>query len=99
MDEIERALAREHSIARENALHRESDEMGEITTNLKDPDILFPIRIDGYVFHGWEHHRKVEVTSRTIGDFVGWEGDFPKYEASLQHLLHGLDPKSWPTVG
>ena len=38
---------------------------------LKDQDVLFPIRIDDYVLDGWKHHRKKNVTDRTIGDFTG----------------------------
>ena len=65
---------------------------------LKDQDVLFPIRIDDYVLDGWKHHRKKNVTDRTIGDFTGWDKDVGKYNASLARLLHALDPKSWPAL-
>jgi len=61
--------------------------------------VVFPIRIDNYVFDGWKHHRKSDVTGRNIADFVGWDSDNDKYLNSLNRLLHALDPKSWPAVG
>ena len=66
---------------------------------LRDPDVLFPIRIDDYVLDGWEHYRKPDVTGRNVGDFVGWDTNVQKYQESLDRLLHALDPKSWPAVG
>lgn len=95
--EIEHALAREDAIARENAQKLRDAAKGE-PPRLKDKDVLFPIRLDNYVFDGWEHQRKLDVTGRTIGDFVGWRRSARKYEASLGRLLHALDPKSWPAV-
>jgi hypothetical protein len=95
--EIERALAKEDAIARENAQKSRDAAKGE-PPRLKDKDVLFPIRVDNYIFDGWEHHRKADVTNRTIGDFVGWRRSTRKYEDALQRLLHALDPKSWPAV-
>ena len=96
--EIEVALNKEYSIAQNNA-QRNRETTSEKPTRLTDPDVLFPIRIDDYVFSGWEHHRKHNVISRNVGDFVGWETDVRKYQDSLNRLLHALDPKSWPAVG
>jgi len=34
-------------------------------------NVLFPIRIDDYLFDEWEHPRKADVVSKVIGDFRG----------------------------
>lgn len=98
LEEVERALHKENTLARENA-HR----MQQATTNdeqpqLKDQDVLFPIRIDNYIFDRWQHQLKSNVITRNIGDFVGWEDDAQKYTDSLHRLIQALDPKSWPTA-
>ena len=36
-------------------------------------NVLFPIRIDDYLFEKWDHPRKAEVVSKVIGDFRGRE--------------------------
>jgi hypothetical protein len=95
--EIERALNKEDSIARGNIQKLNDKTKGE-QPRLKDRDVLFLIRIDDYVFNGWQHRRKMDVTGHTIGDFVGCDKDHQKYQRSLDRLLHALDPKSWPAV-
>ena len=97
LDEIERSLSKEDAIARKNAERMKAAEPG-VEPRLNDPDVLFPIRIDDYVFEGWKHHRRGDVISRTIGDFIDWDKDVDKYSASLARLLHALDPKSWPAM-
>ena len=42
--------------------------------------ILFPIRIDDYIFNAWEHERKADVVRKVVGDFSGWDKDAVKYE-------------------
>ena len=34
-------------------------------------NVLFPIRIDDYLFDEWDHPRKADVVSKVIGDFRG----------------------------
>ena len=36
-------------------------------------NVLFPIRIDDYLFDEWDHPRKADVVSKVIGDFRGSE--------------------------
>ena len=36
-------------------------------------NVLFPIRIDDYLFDEWDHPRKADVVSKVIGDFRGWK--------------------------
>lgn len=98
VEEIDRALGKEEVIGKDNAQRRiDAAAKGE-EPRLTDPDVLFPIFIDRYVFDHWQHHRKHNVTSRNIGDFSLWDTDVQKYQDSLNRLLHALDPKSWPAV-
>ena len=53
--------------------------------------ILFLVRIDNYVLEGWEHERKIDVTSRVIADFRGWKNDPKTYEVALERLLRELN--------
>ena len=51
--------------------------------------VLFPVRIDDYVFEGWEHARKPDVLSKVIGDFCGWKGR-GKYKKAFDRLMREL---------
>ena len=65
----------------ERALNREDKE---------HKNILFPIRIDGYIFDNWEHPRKADVLEKVVGDFSSWERDAAKYDKAFDKLLKGL---------
>ncbi len=65
----------------ERALNREDKE---------GKGILFPIRIDDYIFDTWEHERKADVVRKVVGDFSGWDKDAAKYEKAFDKLLKGL---------
>lgn len=54
-------------------------------------NILFPIRIDDYVFEEWEHPRKADLLAKVVGDFTGWAGDAAKYKQSFKRLLDYLN--------
>jgi len=96
--EIERALVKEDAIARANAQIEMEGTGVAADAEFRDSDVLIPIRIDNYVFQDWQHARKTDLTSRTIGDFIGWDQNNEKYEDSLARLLHALDPVSWPAA-
>ena len=64
----------------ERALQREDREKRSV---------LFPIRIDDYVFEGWEHPRKPDVLSKVIGDFREWK-ERDKYKAAFERLMRDL---------
>jgi len=64
----------------ERALQREDRESRHI---------LFPIRIDGYLFEKWGHPRKADVISKVVGNFIGWEHP-ATYQKSLERLLKNL---------
>jgi uncharacterized protein YjbI with pentapeptide repeats len=65
----------------ERALSREDKE---------GKNILFPIRIDDYIFEKWEHERKADVVRKVVGDFSGWDKDAAKYDKAFDKLLKGL---------
>ena len=69
----------------ERALNREDKE---------GKGILFPIRIDDYIFDTWEHERKADVLRKVVGDFSGWDKDAAKYNKAFDKLLKGLQAES-----
>jgi uncharacterized protein YjbI with pentapeptide repeats len=71
--EIERALQKEDELARHG----------------DDSEVLFPIRLDDYIFDGWNHHRKADVITKTIGDFRQWKNSEIYYNA-LNRLIRDL---------
>jgi hypothetical protein len=71
--EIERALQKEDDLARQE----------------KDSEVLFPIRLDDYIFTGWNHHRKADVIAKNIGDFRHWK-EPELYRRSLERLIRDL---------
>ena len=82
--EIERALQKEEQLKRERS--------GKGDAHV-DTDVLVPVRLDDYVFEGWEHPRKAELIAKHIGDFRDWEDD-ANYQRGLEQLLRALDPRS-----
>jgi len=60
-------------------------------------NVLFPIRIDDYIFakreneerDKWEHERKADVVKKVVGDFCRWK-DHDAYQKSLARLLKHL---------
>jgi hypothetical protein len=75
----------------ERALQREDREK---------KNVLFPIRIDDYVFEGWDHERKADVVKKVVGDFRNWKGP-DSYAKALERLLRDLrseDSKSGGTA-
>lgn len=56
----------------------------------EDGDVLFPIRIDGYIFKGWEHERKVDVTKKVVADGREWDTDPAKYRELVDKLIMDL---------
>jgi uncharacterized protein YjbI with pentapeptide repeats len=65
----------------ERSLNREDQE---------GKNILFPIRIDNYLFEGWQHERKDDVLRKVVGDFRGWNRSVAKYEIAFKKLLNAL---------
>ncbi len=67
----------------ERALQREDREKREI---------LFPIRIDDYLFDKWDHPRKADVIAKVVGDFRDWK-DHEQYKKNFPKLLKALNSK------
>ncbi len=74
--EIERALQKENDLARQG----------------KEGEVLFPIRLDDYIFTGWQHHRKADVIAKTVGDFSQWK-NHDSYQKAFGRLLCDLKPE------
>jgi uncharacterized protein YjbI with pentapeptide repeats len=53
-------------------------------------EVLFPIRLDDYVFDSWKYERKADVTRKVIGDFSGWNRSAKKYDLAFDKLLRAL---------
>ena len=64
----------------ERALQREDREK---------KNVLFPIRLDDYVFEGWEHERRADVVKKVVGDFRDWK-NLDAYQKSFARLLKDL---------
>ena len=82
--EIERAICEEDRRMRRK-------EAGEFD---RDVNVLFPVRVDDYIFKGWEHERKVDVTKKVVADARGWDKDDTIYRTVLDRLIRDLKPES-----
>jgi hypothetical protein len=71
--EMERALQKEDDLARQ----------------AKEAEVLFPIRLDDYLFNGWQYYRKADVTAKNVGDFRQWK-DHDSYQKAFKRLLRDL---------
>lgn len=65
----------------ERALQREDREKRSV---------LFPIRIDDYLFDEWNHPRKPDVVKIVAGDFREWK-NVPAYEKAVERLVGALN--------
>jgi hypothetical protein len=80
-------------VCSENSL-RSPAVLREIERGLQREDrekknVLFPIRLDDFIFQGWEHERKADVVNKVVGDFLGWK-DHDAYQKSLARLVSDL---------
>src|SRR5208282_2017482 len=57
--------------------------------------VLFPIRIDDYLFEKWDHPRKADVVSKVAGDFRGWE-NHAAYAKAFPRFLDALNRPQQP---
>jgi hypothetical protein len=55
-----------------------------------DGKVLFPVRIDDYLFTPWEHCYKPDAGDKVIGDFGRWDTDHAKYVKSFERLIECL---------
>ncbi|PKK85069.1 MAG: hypothetical protein CVT49_00580 [candidate division Zixibacteria bacterium HGW-Zixibacteria-1] len=83
-DEIERAIQKERElIGRKNK--------GEYDG---ETDVLFPVRIDDYIFEKWEHERKADVVKKVIADARDWDKDNAKYQNVRDKLIADVKKQS-----
>jgi hypothetical protein len=59
-------------------------------------NVLFPIRIDDYLFDEWDHPRKADVVSKVIGDFRG-VNDLAAYSKAFPRFLDALNRPQQPS--
>lgn len=52
-------------------------------------EVLFPLRVDDYVFDGWAHLRRSDVIAKHIGDFRNWRTQ-ANYERQVARLVRDL---------
>ncbi len=71
----------------DNAIMKETELFKKMSNGKEgvDPDVLFPIALDEYVFDGWEHPRKVKVLEKVIADAKDWKN--PKSYAKIRDKL------------
>jgi hypothetical protein len=82
--EIERALVQEdYRFKKKQAGKLEGDDVG----------VLFPVRLDDFVFEDWEHERKADVTKKVIADARGWDTDDAIYRKVRDKLIADLKPE------
>jgi len=53
-------------------------------------DVLFPVRLDNYMFDDWKHAHKQAVLDKVVGDFRGWDFDNARYQTQFERLLGAL---------
>ena len=75
----------------ERALQKE-DDLGRRSTN---SEVLFPVRLDDFLFGGWKHHRKADVIAKTVGDFRRW-ADSESYQKAFARLIRDLRAEIGP---
>jgi hypothetical protein len=69
-------------------------ERGLVREDKEKRDILFPIRIDNFIFKEWDHPRKTDVCEKVVGDFSGWDGSADIYDAAFRKLLKALQARA-----
>jgi uncharacterized protein YjbI with pentapeptide repeats len=60
-------------------------------------NVLFPVRIDDYLFDAWEHARKADVVSKVAGDFRAWR-DLAAYSKAFPRFLDALNRPQQPAA-
>jgi uncharacterized protein YjbI with pentapeptide repeats len=51
---------------------------------------IVPIDLDGFLLNGWQDGRAATLRKRVAADFVGWETDNGKFEASFEKVARAL---------
>ncbi|MFZ0961630.1 MAG: TIR domain-containing protein [Terriglobia bacterium] len=81
-------ICSQHSLESQPAIREIERALQEEDRDHKN--VLFPIRIDDYLFDEWEHPRKADVVSKVIGDFRG-ANDLAAYSKAFPRFLDALN--------
>ena len=81
-------ICSQHSLESQPAIREIERALQEEDRDHKN--VLFPIRIDDYLFDEWEHPRKADVVSKVIGDFRG-ANDLAAYSKAFPRILDALN--------
>ena len=57
--------------------------------------VLFPVRIDDYLFDRWDHPRKADVVSKVVGDFRARD-NLGAYSKAFARFLDALNRPQRP---
>lgn len=76
----------------ERAIHQEDERAaGRLSGHFSgDTDVLFPVRLDDFIFDGWRHARKADVVRKVVADARGWDLDASVYAAVLERLVRDI---------
>lgn len=80
--EIERAIQEEDRRMREKQAGKSDGDL----------DVLFPVRVDDYIFDVWQHERKADVVKKVIADARNWDRDPAIYSKVRDKLIKDLKP-------
>ncbi len=58
-----------------------------------DLDVLFPVRVDDFIFDEWQHERKADVVKKVIADARNWDKDPAVYAKVRDKLIKDLKPQ------
>ena len=63
-----------------------------------DSHVLFPVRLDDFLFNGWDHERKPDVMKKVVADATGWDQNPAVYRRILDRLLRDLKTGQTPPL-
>ncbi len=55
-----------------------------------DTNVLFPVRVDDYIFDEWQHGRKADVISKVVADARSWNKAPREYTEIRDKLIKDL---------
>lgn len=77
----------------ERAIHKEDELVAhkQKGTFAGSSNVLFPVRLDDYIFKTWQHPRKIDVTQKVIADAREWDTDPSVYPRVSSRLVSDLE--------
>jgi uncharacterized protein YjbI with pentapeptide repeats len=74
-DEIDKALEKERTLQRQSGIKTLA---------------IIPLNLDNFLIDDWQDGRAAALRKRMAADFVGWENDNGKFEASFEKIIRAL---------